>query len=228
MRDLPSILRHFPAFATLAFTIAVFLAFPQLDLIVSRLFHVPGMGFPVRSIPTVRAVHEFIGVLPKVFVVLLAAFLAFSHRFRYRPQWRRAAAFTLLLLLLGPGLVVNVFKEGWGRARPVEVHEFGGPHEFTAALVPSSQCATNCSFTSGHAATGFALMAPAFFLQRRRRAWLATGVAAGLAFGLLRIAQGGHFLSDVLFSGWIVYGTAVGISTAMALWRQGHEQSVTA
>jgi lipid A 4'-phosphatase len=41
--------------------------------------------------------------------------------------------------------------------------------------------------------------------------WIALGFALGLGIGLVRIAQGGHFLSDVLFSGWIVYGTALAL-----------------
>ena len=38
-----------------------------------------------------------------------------------------------------------------------------------------------------------------------RRRWLKVGLLAGLAAGLIRIAQGGHFLSDVLFSGWVMW-----------------------
>ena len=124
---------------------------------------------------------------------------------------RRAATFLLLVLLIGPGLIVNTFKDAWGRARPVNVEELGGDRRFTPALLPSDQCKRNCAFTSGHAAFGFWWMAPAFVDRRRRGMWLALGLALGLGIGLLRIAQGGHFVSDVLFSGWIVYGTMLAL-----------------
>jgi lipid A 4'-phosphatase len=31
------------------------------------------------------------------------------------------------------------------------------------------------------------------------------GVLAGSAIGWMRIAQGGHFLSDVVFAGWVIW-----------------------
>jgi lipid A 4'-phosphatase len=69
------------------------------------------------------------------------------------------------------------------------------------------QCERNCSFVSGHASTGFALMALGVYGKRRqRRRWLAIGWAAGLSLGLIRIAQGGHFLGDVLFAGLLMWG----------------------
>jgi lipid A 4'-phosphatase len=39
-----------------------------------------------------------------------------------------------------------------------------------------------------------------FGTRRRQRFWFLVGVAAGTLIGAVRIAQGGHFLSDVVFS----------------------------
>jgi lipid A 4'-phosphatase len=212
-----------PAWWLFLLTVAVFVVHPGLDLTVAAWFYRPGEGFPFADLPVVRAVHEFIGVLPKVLVVLLGLFLASTWYRRHLGDQgrRRAAAFVMLLLLLGPGLAVNLMKDGWGRARPKQVTEFGGGKQFTPPYQPSDQCRRNCAFTSGHAATGFALMAPAFFVRRRRRAWLVAGVCAGLLVGSIRMAQGGHFVSDVLFSGWIVYATALALDAGMRrLWPQ--------
>jgi len=39
-----------------------------------------------------------------------------------------------------------------------------------------------------------------FAIRRKRQFWLLTGLAVGGLIGLARIAQGGHFLSDIVFS----------------------------
>ena len=122
-----------------------------------------------------------------------------------------ARACTLLLALaLGPGLVVNVvFKDHWGRARPAQIAAFGGTQRFTPPFVPSDQCATNCSFPAGDPAMGFVLVAAAFLARpRRRRAAAAGALGLGAVLGIVRMAQGGHFFSDVLASGFLVFATS--------------------
>ncbi len=121
----------------------------------------------------------------------------------------RVALYLLAALALGPGLVVHtVFKDHWGRARPRDVIEFGGDRTFTPAFVISDQCDRNCSFVAGHSSMGFYFLALAFLARRRRyRVYLAVGGFGGLT-GLGRIAQGAHFLSDVIFSGLLVFAVA--------------------
>jgi lipid A 4'-phosphatase len=202
--------RSVPLWLFLA-TVVLFTAFPQIDMAGSTLFRDPGHGFTVGRIFAVRALHEGWDIAARATAAALAVYLVASLLWKWlAPRGRRrAAAFLLLTLLIGPGLIVNTLKNNWGRARPMTVVELGGDKRFTPALVPSDQCARNCAFTSGHAAFGFWWMTPAFVDRRRRGMWIALGVALGLGIGLVRIAQGGHFLSDVLFSGWIVYGTAL-------------------
>jgi lipid A 4'-phosphatase len=195
--------------------VTIFLAFPQIDLAVSALFYDSGTGFLLRRDPTVQMLHEGLNEVPKVIVIGCLLILALSYALRRWQAWRYGALFTALLLALGPGAAVNALKDTWGRARPVQIEQFGGSQQFTRAPLPAAQCARNCSFTSGHAAIGFALMAPAFFDRRRRRAWLIAAVLAGTLVGLMRIAQGGHFLSDVVFSGWIVFAVALAVDAAL-------------
>jgi lipid A 4'-phosphatase len=194
-------------------TVLVFSLFPQIDITVSNLFRDPGSGFTVGQLFAVRVLHEGWDIAARTTAVVLFVYVLASLKWQgLAPRGRRrAATFLLLVLLIGPGLIVNAFKDTWGRARPVNVEELGGDRRFTPALVPSDQCRRNCAFTSGHAAFGFWWMAPAFVDRRRRGMWLALGLALGLGIGLLRIAQGGHFVSDVLFSGWIVYGTMLAL-----------------
>ncbi len=136
----------------------------------------------------------------------------------WRKNWRgwRTAAFLPLLMLLGPGLVVNaVLKEHWGRPRPRQLTEFGGeklglPELYLPPWQRGMAGGGRFSFPSGHASMGFFLMGPFFLLRHSRRrsaAWLALGggAAAGLVMGFARITQGGHFLTDVLWAGVVVF-----------------------
>jgi lipid A 4'-phosphatase len=95
---------------------------------------------------------------------------------------------------------------------------------YRAALHVSSLCAHNCSFVSGHAATGFALMAWGSFAARsRRRAWLLRGAVCGLVLGTLRVAQGRHFASDIVFAMAVVWASTVAarwLWLRVMLWRR--------
>jgi membrane-associated phospholipid phosphatase len=127
------------------------------------------------------------------------------------PAQRRIALFLLVALALGPGLVVNtIFKDHWGRARPTQITAFGGDKRMTPAFVPSDQCVRNCSFPAGDPAVGFYLVAAAFLVapaKWRRPAESGAIVLAG-AIALARLAQGGHFLSDVVASFFFVFATS--------------------
>jgi lipid A 4'-phosphatase len=111
--------------------------------------------------------------------------------------------FLVALLAVGPGLVTNtILKDNWGRARPREVLELGGTKPFTPPLLPATACSRNCSFVSGEAASMFALfLAPALLVPGVRITLIGAAVLLGTAAGAIRMMQGAHFLSDVLFAG---------------------------
>jgi lipid A 4'-phosphatase len=140
-------------------------------------------------------------------------------------SWRDPGLFFFLVLIVGPLILVNcIFKPYWSRPRPHATQEFGGPREF----VPVWQRGlgeADASFPSGHAAMGFYLMTPAFLCYRRRlgRAamFLAFGIVCGLVIGTARVVAGGHFPSDVLWAGGVVYFTALAIA---APFRFGQER----
>jgi lipid A 4'-phosphatase len=127
----------------------------------------------------------------------------------------RAAVLLLTTLLLAPGLLTNVLlKEHWGRPRPIDVREFAGRETFVAWWDPRGGCLHNCSFVAGEGAGAFWALAPAALAPPQWRP-LAYGAALGFgaATGTLRIAFGGHFFSDVVFSGvftfliiWVIHG----------------------
>jgi lipid A 4'-phosphatase len=199
--------------AALVAAAALFLFFPGIDLWAAGLFYRPGDGFFLSSWGPVRAVYAAVPYLTDAVVIGVVALYLLGLR-RGRPVWRvdgRGAAFLLLALALGPGLLVNtVLKDHWGRARPTQVTEFGGTQIFSPAPLPADQCARNCSFPAGHPAMGFYLVSFALLLQDRRRSAAAgAAVAVGALVGVARMAQGGHFLSDVVFSGLLVCGVSV-------------------
>jgi lipid A 4'-phosphatase len=131
---------------------------------------------------------------------------------RLRP-WRDAGLCFVLLLVLGPGLLVNcAFKPFWNRPRPQATIAFGVERPFLHVF-ERGYSDGDSSFPSGHAAMGFYLMAPAFVCWRRWP-WLAVvfllvGLGSGTVVGLARMVAGRHFPSDVLWAGAIVYFTAL-------------------
>ena len=199
--------------ALLALSLALFLLVPGVDLAVSRLFFDPQRGFPLASwLPlvlledSIRWIAWGIGIL----VAIGAAWLWLTGR----PLWRldrKALVFIVAATVIGPGLIVNtVLKDHWGRARPSQIAAFDGAKQFTPAPLPADQCVRNCAFVSGHAALGFSLVGFAFLLPvgLRRRAGIAAAIAFGGLVGLARIAAGGHFLSDVVDAGLIVFAVS--------------------
>lgn len=142
-----------------------------------------------------------------------------------RPDPR--ALYLGLCLVVGPGLVVNtLFKDNFGRPRPRDTVLFGGEHGFHPVGVPGHDQSRK-SFPSGHASMGFLLGVPALLVAPRRRLrfalWIGLGIAAGAFIGWVRIAQGGHWFSDVLWSGLFVYFTALGLGLATGVLRRGAE-----
>jgi lipid A 4'-phosphatase len=193
----------------------ILVLFPQIDVAIAALFWRPGDGFFLGQWPLLRAAHTATRIL--VFLLAGGAGLAFFAALLRGAQRRAvAAAFLLLSLALGPGLLVNaVFKDHWGRARPAQIAQFGGDRRFSPAFVPSDQCARNCSFPAGDPAVGFCCVSLAFLLPAgaRRRRGIGAALALGAALGVARIAQGGHFFSDVVASGFLVF------ATSWALWQ---------
>lgn len=200
-------------FTLIAFVIAavLFVLIPQIDLWFTGLFYDPQDGFVWQQSEALRALYKIVPYIGWTMAVALCGFivLGFVWRRGLLRVYRKVAIYLLLVLVVGPGLVVNeLIKAHSGRARPSYSEPFGGPKAFTRAFAPADQCARNCSFVSGHAAVGFYFLSFAFVFARARRIWLVVGVSLGSFFGLARIVEGAHFLSDVVFSGFSVYFVA--------------------
>lgn len=189
----------------------MFSVFPEVDLWMSGLFFRPDGGFYLKDSWWAVAIYESIPII--AITVGAGSLLLLIHNLVRKRSIgsfsNRFLLFVVAALAVGPGLVVNVgFKDNWGRARPRDVTEFAGDKRFTAALVPTDQCERNCSFVAGHPSVMFWLAALGFAAAARKRRNLVFAAAAllGLLAGFGRIVQGGHFLSDVIFSGVAVFG----------------------
>ncbi len=184
--------------------------FPQLDLDIASLFYDPGTkNFPLSKSFAFRYVREaavWIQVLliaPSVIALLIKLVMP-----RAKPWMSsRAAIFLIATLALAPGLVVNVLlKNHWDRPRPVAVTEFGGSERFVPWWDPRGQCRKNCSFVSGETSSAFWTLAPAALAPAPWRFLAYTSaIAFGIGMGVVRMAMGGHFFTDIVFAGLFTF-----------------------
>lgn len=194
----------------------LFGVFPQLDITAARLFFRPEQGFFLSAAPWANLARN----AGMAVVALLAApailAVALKLLFPARPMLvrGRSAAFLIATLILGPLLAANVgLKDHWGRPRPRDLAEFGGPSRFVPWWDPRGECEYNCSFVAGEPAGAFWALAPASLAPPPWRPLAYAGALAfGVGIGLLRMGFGGHFLSDVVFAGvftflliWLVH-----------------------
>lgn len=185
---------------------------PWLDLTVSRYFYSEGHFVS-------NAFTEFLfdyGVLP-AWILFISGIIALI--LSYFPRWKRGRSPALLLVLtmvIGTQFIIhNMLKDHWGRPRPKQVIEFGGEQNFRPFYQPNffNQPEPSKGFPCGHCAMGFYFFSLAFIGRRLRIQWLyvagiSVALILGTALGVMRIAQGGHFLSDVLVSALVMWVTA--------------------
>lgn len=189
----------------------VFAIWPGIDLAVARAFLRPDGGFLLTGQAWAESLRNLIwnaGITLLWLSLLMLAATLVRGPAAQTPV--RLWGFSVALFLLGPGLLVNgILKQFWGRARPADVDLFGGTRAFTPPFEMADQCLRNCSFVSGEAAAAAVLGVVAFvwlWLWRGRAGAGRTLALAGLSalFALtagLRLANGRHFLSDVVFAG---------------------------
>ncbi len=193
-----------------AVTVIVFRV-SELDFLLQKLFYSADQGWFLKDSPGFKLLYHY-GNLPALLLAVTGLVLfGLSFQAYKWTKWRKVGAFLALVMLLGPGLLINtVLKDHWGRPRPRNLTDFGGKYRYEKLLQidPSSP---GKSFPCGHASMGFYLFIPWFVLRKKHKVWaavsLATGIVAGLLIGLARIAQGGHWLSDVIVAGLLVYLT---------------------
>ncbi len=194
-------------------TMIVFRLCPGLDLAASGLFY-EGHNHFLAETALGGALRRIFSSVPAVIVAVMIG-LRIAKSFgggRLRgPSWR-GVAFVLLSLALGPGLLVNlVLKDHSHRPRPAQTEAFGGPLAFRPVGSFDGACSRNCSFVSGEGSWAFWTVAPALLVPASiQPAALAAALCFGAAASLLRIAFGGHYLSDTIMAALLVWLVVAG------------------
>lgn len=200
------------ALILLGFVSMIFAAIPELDLLVSRLFWTPAAGFEFEKNSFLIALRDTNRLLPWVVIGIAATLLILNPVLRNmkRPPAPHKLLFVLTFFAAGPGLGVHLIKMLVGRARPRALEEFGGRAFFTPPWELTDQCARNCSFISGEAASAFALLTLVVFINPRYSTLYlgAVGIVAA-AFSFNRVMFGGHFLSDVVIAWNVMFVLAL-------------------
>jgi lipid A 4'-phosphatase len=197
------------ALALVVLVVALFALNPGFDLAAAGYFYA-GEGRFVGVTPLGVHLRQLFSLLP--FFILGGAAVLYGLRrlgTSVPAPTGRALAMLALSLALGPGLLVNdLLKDHWHRPRPVQVTQFGGTETFRPLGLPGGDCNRNCSFVSGEGSSSFWSVAPALLVPLP---WRAAALGAALVYaaatGLLRMAFGGHFLSDTLLAAlftWLV------------------------
>lgn len=187
----------------------VFAIWPGLDLALSSPFYDVATrrwrGFD-ESMGLMRdAASWLIALVVAPAVVALVVKLLLPRRRLLLPG--RAIVLMIATLVLGPGLAVNVIlKDNSGRPRPIYITQFGGDLPFHPWWDMRGECSKNCSFVAGEPSGAFWTMAAAAVTPPQwRAAAYGAALAFGAAVGVLRMAAGAHFFTDVVFAGVVVF-----------------------
>tara|TARA_B100000686_G_C16803290_1_gene987812 strand:+ start:4711 stop:6066 length:1356 start_codon:yes stop_codon:yes gene_type:complete len=180
----------------------------SIDIYFSGLFYYKENQFLLQSYYDItiffrkivlRAIIIYILILPIISLWLPISQLYFNFKFNLKE-----ILFIWSTSFINVLIIVNLLlKNLWGRARPGDVLELGGKESFSPWFQISDSCSTNCSFVSGDAAVGFSIIALYFITKNKFYLW--SSLVLGASLGMIRIMEGGHFLSDVVMSAAIIY-----------------------
>ena len=186
------------------FFVLFFILFPKFDIFFSKLFFFEEKFISDKYI-FIRSLRSFLKDLMIVISIVSLLLIIVNIFFKMKKKTFLKPRTKLILIgfivgpVIGCGLIANFyFKDNWGRARPINIQEFGGEKIYTQPFIISDQCERNCSWISGEASAAFSfitgtiiLKSPIFFLLN---------IIFGIIVSFCRIAMGGHFLSDNIFA----------------------------
>lgn len=186
-----------------AFFVLLFFLFPNLDIHFSKLFFYEEKFISEKHIfiKNLRSfLKDFMIVISVFSLLLIVAGILLKKKVFF---FKRRTKLILLGFIVGPvigcGLIANFyFKDNWGRARPINIQEFGGDKIYAKPFTISDQCKKNCSWIGGEASAAFSFITGTIILKNP--IYLIINLIFGIVVSLCRIAMGGHFLSDNIFA----------------------------
>ena len=167
-----------------------------------------------------NAFYEFMyqyGVIPAEITAIIAFLvLCLSYLRKSFKKWQLPSLVLVLTMVIGAGVIAHaLLKDHWGRPRPRQIVNFGGTQPYRSFYKPNftHEPEHYKSFPCGHCTMGFYFFALALVFKRLdyTRLFYTILVFAfllGTALGIARMAQGGHFLSDILMGALIMWLTA--------------------
>lgn len=164
-----------------------------------------------------------------VIIALGCLFLSFaSYKFTQLQLYRKSFLWVFVGMVLATAAVA-VLKRYSEHACPWDLAIYGGDSPFFElfAMAPLGIASGRC-FPAGHPSGGFALMAFYFaFIHIKPRfanRMLILGLSVGLVMGIAQVMRGAHFLSHILWSGWVVW---VVLLLLYAIWPPAKAQSAS-
>ncbi len=194
------------------------------DIFLSGLFYYGDAQFFLQSQQPLSIIFRdillpvlvlYIFVLPIIGNIVPVHKLYFGYRFCFKEIVFIWIAGSITLILVVNALLKNM----WGRTRPNDILQFGGNDVFVPWYKFGDSCISNCSFVSGDASVGFALIV--FYFLTNKNIYIYLSVLFGISIGFIRIIAGGHFFSDIIFSQIIV--TAV-IFLSFAVYKRTYNE----
>tara|TARA_A100001015_G_scaffold311448_1_gene414727 strand:- start:1645 stop:2394 length:750 start_codon:yes stop_codon:yes gene_type:complete len=191
----------------------LFSIFPELDIKVAKLFFFDGV-FLSEKYEIIKFVRTFLKnimiLIPVISIIyLLFVYINKKQNIIITKKYKKLRNILVSIgFLIGPivgcGIIANLyFKDTWGRARPVNIEEFGGTKIYTPPFIKSDQCKKNCSWIGGESAAAFSFLVGVVILKSSTKLIYAN-ILFGLTVSLFRMLMGGHFLSDNLFSAFFM------------------------
>ena len=182
-----------------------FLIFPKFDITFSKLYFENDV-FISERIVFIKILRTFLKNLMIIIPIILLIFFLLDYYKRLKkikPFLSLRLRFSVIGFIIGPiigsGIIANwYFKDHWGRARPVQISEFGGVKKFTPPFVKTDQCEKNCSWISGEGSAAFSFIVGTLILKNP--VYFFANLFFGIVVSFCRISMGGHFLSDNLFA----------------------------
>ena len=186
----------------------------EIDLFLSLKF------FDVKGYFAENSFTKFMytwGILPGQ-ILISSSFILFLFSFCSKKcrHLKLDAGYIFISIFLGAVILVHgLGKDHINRPRPRQVTQFGGEHSFRPFYQPKITYTPSKfkSFPCGHCTMGFCFFSIAYFFKQKEKeryftASLYIATFYGSLIGVVRIAQGGHFLTDVIFSGVIMWASS--------------------
>lgn len=186
--------------------------FSNLDIDIQKKFYDAQDGWKYESNLWILFFYNF-AIYPALILGIISIIISVAGSFYTNlSKFKKPAIIFLLTLIIGPGLFINVLGKNFsGRPRPREIIEFNGNWKYKKVFeagVPGK----GHSFPCGHCSMGFIFYSLFVILREKRKLqaifWLLFSLLFGFAIGIARMAQGAHFLSDVIWAGVFTFISA--------------------